>query len=85
MLHGVVALDYELLRTVKRMTAHLEVGRCTTSEWEDAILQGFEVWRGVVGGQGGCVAVDLDTRRIRYLGRVSAVSSRASEGEVGRS
>ena len=85
MLQGVVALDYELLRTVKRMTAHLEVGPCTTSEWEDAILQGFEVWRRVVGGQGGCVAVDLDTRRIQYLGGVSAASSRASEGEVGRS
>lgn len=68
MLRGVKALDYELLRTVKRMTSHLEVKHCTTGEWERAILQGFAVWRSVVKNGGGRVAVDLDARRIWYLG-----------------
>ena len=65
MLREVKAVDDELLRTVKGMTSHLEVNRCTTGEWEEAILQGFDVWREVVGRGGGRVLVDLDERRIR--------------------
>jgi len=68
MLEGVSALDYQLLRTIKDMTSHLEVKRCSTGEWEQAILQGFTVWRAVVEGRGGRIAVDLDRRRIEYLG-----------------
>ena len=66
-LDGVSALDSQLLRTIKHMTSHLEVGRCTTGEWERAILQGFEVWRAVLAACGGRVAIDLDARRITFL------------------
>jgi NTP pyrophosphatase (non-canonical NTP hydrolase) len=68
MLEGVGRLDFQLLRTVKDMTSHLEVSRRTTGEWEQAILLGFEVWRAVHGAGGGRIAVDLDARRIDYLG-----------------
>ena len=68
MLDGVSVIDFQLLRTVKEMTAHLEVRRCTTGEWEQAILQGFKVWRAVLAARGGRIAVDLDQRRIDYLG-----------------
>lgn len=71
MLRGIEALDYELLRTIKKMTTHLEVKRCTTGEWEHAIVRGFDVWRSVVEQLGGRVSVDLDRREIRYLGRVA--------------
>ena len=67
-LDGVNALDFQLLRTIKDMTSHLEVCQCTTGEWEEAILQGFEVWRAVVAARGGRVAVDLDARRIIFIG-----------------
>ena len=67
-LDGVNALDFQLLRTIKDMTSHLEVCQCTTGEWEGAILQGFEVWRAVVAARGGRVAVDLDARRINFIG-----------------
>lgn len=67
-LDGVAALDSQLLRTIKDMTSHLEVRQCTTGEWEQAILQGFDVWRAVLGASGGRIAVDLDARRIRFLG-----------------
>ena len=70
MLQGVRTLDYDLLRTIKGMTSHLEVNCCTTGEWEDAILQGFSVWRHVVVGGGGYVSVDLDERQVRYLGPI---------------
>ena len=66
MLEGVTVLDFQLLRTIKDMTSHLEVKQCTTGEWEQAILQGFNVWRAVLAANGGCIAVDLDRRHIDY-------------------
>jgi NTP pyrophosphatase (non-canonical NTP hydrolase) len=68
MLDGVNVLDFQLLRTINDMTSHLEVKKCTTGEWEQAILQGFKVWRAVLATRGGRIAVDLDLRRIEYLG-----------------
>ena len=68
MLEGVSVVDSQLLRTIKDMTCHLEVGRCTAGEWEAAILQGFGVWRAVAAVGGGRLAVDLDRRGISYRG-----------------
>ncbi|VIO68784.1 hypothetical protein CI1B_23560 [Bradyrhizobium ivorense] len=68
MLDGVGSLDFQLLRTVKDMTSHLEVKLRTTGEWEQAILQGFEVWRAVHAAGGGRISVDLDAHRVDYLG-----------------
>lgn len=68
MLVDVNTLDFQLLRTIKDMTSYLEVNQCTTGEWEQAILQGFEVWRAVLKARGGRIAVDLDKRSIAYLG-----------------
>jgi NTP pyrophosphatase (non-canonical NTP hydrolase) len=67
-LDGVGALDFQLLRTIKDMTSHLEVRQCTTGEWELAILQGFNVWRAVLAAHGGRIAVDLDARSVTFLG-----------------
>ena len=67
-LDGVAALDSQLLRTIKDMTSHLEVRQCTTGEWEQAILQGFDVWRAVLAARGGRIAVDLGARSISFLG-----------------
>ena len=68
MLEGVDILDYQLLRTIKDMSSHLEVKQCTTGEWQQAILQGFKVWRAVLASKGGRIAVDLDKRRIEFVG-----------------
>jgi NTP pyrophosphatase (non-canonical NTP hydrolase) len=68
MLEGVATLDFQLLRTVKDMTSHLEVRQRTTGEWEQAILQGLEVWRAVLAANGGRISVDLDARCIAFLG-----------------
>ena len=72
MLESVATLDFQLLRTIKDMTSHLEVRQRTTGEWEQAILQGFEVWRAVLAARGGQIAVDLDARRIAFLGPAAA-------------
>jgi NTP pyrophosphatase (non-canonical NTP hydrolase) len=63
-LEGKPSVSSELLRTIRSMVAHLEVSRCSTGDWENAILQGFAVWREVVKRHGGTVIVDLDNRSI---------------------
>jgi NTP pyrophosphatase (non-canonical NTP hydrolase) len=65
---GVTHLDYELLETVKGLTAHLEVRSRSMKDWNDAILGGFEVWRQVKAANGGRIEVDLDARHISFLG-----------------
>lgn len=66
LLEGVETLDYELLKTIKNMTEHLEVSKCSLGDWEKAILSGYEVWRQVEKNRGGNVVVDLDERSIIY-------------------
>lgn len=65
-LEGIDTLDYQLLRTVKNMTSHLEVSQCSYGEWEKAILEGYKVWRQIEKNRGGTVTIDLDTRSITY-------------------
>ncbi|MFP5273850.1 nucleoside triphosphate pyrophosphohydrolase family protein [Coleofasciculus sp.] len=65
-LEGVSALDYQLLKTVKNMTSHLEIDQCSLGDWEKAILRGYAVWRQVEKNRGGMVVVDLDIRSIAY-------------------
>ncbi len=67
-LQGIATLDSQLLDIIKGMTSHLEVSQCTTADWEQAILQGFEVWRAVHSAQGGRITVDLNKRCITFVG-----------------
>jgi NTP pyrophosphatase (non-canonical NTP hydrolase) len=73
-LDGVVAVDHNLLRTIKGVTSQLEVSRCGLGSWEKAVLQGFEVWRELKKHLGGRVLVDLDGRRISYEGAPAATT-----------
>ncbi len=63
---GVQTVEYSLLRTICDMTAHLEVGVRSPAEWQEAIIQGFEAWRGVRDAGGGRVHVDRNSKRIRF-------------------
>lgn len=64
-LEDVTSLDYKLLRTIKDMTAHLEVSLCSLRDWERAILAAYEVWRAVERNGGGVVIIDLDAHSIK--------------------
>lgn len=66
MFRGVQSVDYSLLRTIKDMTAHLEVSVRSAAEWQDAIIQGFEVWRSVRDAAEGHVLVNRASRTIRF-------------------
>ena len=63
-LEGNASVSSEMLRSVRRMASGLEVSRCSSGEWEDAILQGFAAWRFIHNHQGGVLALDLDRRTI---------------------
>lgn len=69
MLRGIGTVDYSLLRTIRDMTAHLEVSARTAAEWQDAIIQGFDVWRAVREVGGGRIRVDRAARQICFESR----------------
>lgn len=61
------AVDWQLLRSIKRMTANVEVGDRTTKEWNDAILRAFEIWRQLIDHKGGVVNGDLLRGEIEFI------------------
>lgn len=77
-LDGVDHLDYELLKTVKGLTAHLEVSVRTMKDWQDAILNGFRVWRQIRASSGGVIHIDLDARSMDYV----AASTKQLQAEL---
>jgi len=66
LLREVNRLDWPLLKTCHEMTAQLEVSVRSLSDWEDAILQAFEVWRAIQAHNGGFVLCNLDSRRLLF-------------------
>lgn len=66
-LQEVTRVDHDLLKYVKKMTAHLEVAACSIAEWEQTILMAFQVWQQVAAVQGGAVEVSLDNRALRFI------------------
>jgi NTP pyrophosphatase (non-canonical NTP hydrolase) len=71
-LKGAKGVRSDLLRTIKMMTAHLEVSRCSAGDWEKAILTGFDVWRTIQHQNGGTILVDLDASSITVKSEASA-------------
>jgi hypothetical protein len=63
-MEGKASVSSELLRMIRNMTAHLEVGRSTEGEWERAIVQGFCVWREIKKRGAGTLVINLDERSI---------------------
>lgn len=64
---GTDRVDWDLLKTVRRMTANLEVGDQPPHAWRRAILHGYAVWRQLRQHGGGIVEGDLDARSIRFV------------------
>jgi NTP pyrophosphatase (non-canonical NTP hydrolase) len=64
---GVDSVEYSLLRTIKDLTAHLEVSVCSGREWEMTILEAFKVWRELKIHQNGKIVGDLVARTIKFV------------------
>ena len=67
-LEGAEGVNYDLLRTIKDMTAHLEVSARTEGEWERAIMAGFDIWRQVKTKGKGRIRADLERGTIELVG-----------------
>ena len=67
-LEGGEGVNYELLRTIKDMTSHLEVSCRTEGDWERAIMEGFSLWRQVKAKGKGFLYADLEERTIKLVG-----------------
>jgi hypothetical protein len=63
---GQTSLSFDLLKTVRQFVDGYEVDACPLKLWEDAILQGYEVFRRVRNEQGGIVRGDRSTRRLDF-------------------
>ena len=59
-LEGAEGVNYDLLRTIKDMTSHLEVSARTEGDWERAIMTGFNIWRQVKANGKGQIHADLE-------------------------
>ena len=67
-LEGAEGVNYELLRTIKDMTSHLEVSCRTEGDWERAIMTGFDIWRQVRAKGKGQLRADLEKGTIELAG-----------------
>ena len=67
-LEGAEGVNYDLLRTIKDMTSHLEVSARTEGEWERAIMTGFDIWRQVKANGKGQIHADLEQGIIEMVG-----------------
>lgn len=63
---GLNIVDYELLRSIKRLTRHLEIKDCTTKQWEHSILLGFEMWRNLRDSNGGRVICSMKDKTMLF-------------------
>lgn len=68
---GANTVDYGILRTIKDLTSHLEVSRCSARQWETAILRGFEIWRQVKQHKTGSLVGDLLNRSLTFVPTLS--------------
>ena len=60
------SVDIGLLKTIIRLTAGLEVHRCTAKQWKAAIIQGYTAFKQLQDHRGGRVDVDLDRQTLTY-------------------
>ena len=63
---GQTNVSFELLKTVQQFVRGYEVEQCPLRLWEQAILQGYEVFRQMLYHQGGIIIGDRETRSISY-------------------
>jgi NTP pyrophosphatase (non-canonical NTP hydrolase) len=63
---GLDHLDFDLLKTAKEFVGGFEVERVPMWQWEQAILDGYRVFRLLRAGPGGRVTLDLNGRQLVY-------------------
>ena len=72
---GIDHVDYDLLKTISEFVRGFEVEAVPLWQWEEAILNGYRVFRALRDNGGGTVTVDMNNRDLRY----AAPSGRPTE------
>jgi hypothetical protein len=57
-------IDYSLLKAIRQLVTGYEVERCPLWQWEEAILEGFRIFRALKDNREGWVVADLRARTI---------------------
>ena len=60
------SLSFDALKTIQKFVQGYEVDKCPLKLWEDAILQGYSVFRQVRKNNGGIIIGDRENRKISY-------------------
>jgi hypothetical protein len=63
---GIETLDYGLLKSVRRFVSGYEAENCPLWLWEEAILNGYKVFREMRKHRSGLVSIDLIERKIWF-------------------
>ncbi|KAE8437453.1 nucleoside triphosphate pyrophosphohydrolase family protein [Vreelandella piezotolerans] len=59
-------VSFDVLKTIQKFIQGYEVEECPLKLWEDAILQGYSVFRKVKDNNGGIVIGDREKRTLKY-------------------
>ena len=59
-------LPFDLLKTIQRFVSGYEVAQCPMSLWEQAILEGYRVFREVRKNEGGTIVGNRNNRTIEF-------------------
>jgi hypothetical protein len=60
------SISFDALKTIQKFIQGYEVDKCPLKLWEEAILQGYSVFREVRNNNGGIVIGDRENRTINY-------------------
>lgn len=63
---GIDGVDYDLLKTIQGFVKGFEVDRAPLWQWEEAILNGYRVFRELRRNKGGLVTLDLVEHKLLY-------------------
>ena len=63
---GRESISFDILKVVRQFVRGYEVERCPLSLWENAILQGYEVFREMKKNNGGKLIGNRQSRTVRY-------------------
>jgi NTP pyrophosphatase (non-canonical NTP hydrolase) len=66
MLDEIGRIDSDLLSLITRLTSGLEISQASAGEWEQAILQGYKIFRLLNRHRGGLVTVNLEERSLTF-------------------
>lgn len=60
------SISFDMLKTIQQFVSGYEVDECPLKLWEDAILQGYAIFRNVRENEGGTIIGDRRSRRVSY-------------------